>query len=54
MKSFIAYLREENQMVAKLIEEILNEAAPSKINNTDAADVNEIMLGYYLLGRHLV
>jgi hypothetical protein len=50
MKSFIAYLREENQMVAKLIEEILNEAAPSKINNTDAADVNEIMLGYYLLG----
>ena len=50
MKSFITYLREENQMVAKLIEEVLNEAAPSKINNTDAADVNEIMLGYYLLG----
>lgn len=50
MKKFIDYFKGNDRMVAKLIEEVLNEAAPSKINNTDAADVNEIMLGYYLLG----
>ena len=43
MKTFEAYLEED--MVAKTVAE-----ATAKINNTDAADINEIMLGYYLAG----
>lgn len=36
-------------MVAKTVDEVLSEARSNrKINNTDAADVNEIMMGYYL------
>jgi hypothetical protein len=43
MKTFKAYL--EQDMVAITVAEAI-----AKINNTDAADINEIMLGYYLAG----
>lgn len=45
MKKFIQFIREDSMAVT--LNQLLTE---KKVNNTDAADINEIMLGYYLAG----
>ena len=45
MKKFIQFVREDSMAVT--LNQLLTEKT---VNNTDAADINEIMLGYYLAG----